>query len=202
MADELDLDVDEFMKKKKPKVAPIVPTATPSNDVTLNQADLEDALRKAGWDEKMIPTMSAYGMAEGARADRNGEPRIKMNSYNPGVGPGGKKTIEESIGPWQINMHPSLKRNYDRNLLATDPVYNAKAALDIYKQQGLDAWRTTRKTGTYKKFLKNRPLISSTGASVPSISPNGSTTSAPDVDDVDAFMMSKAQDAPSIVPPS
>ncbi len=127
----------------------------------LTQAELEDVLREAGWDEKDVPRMSAIGMAEAALTP---DGRAKIDSYNPGIGPGGRPTVEESIGPWQINMHPSLGRKYDRKRLARDPVYNAKAALDIYKEQGLRAWGAYT-DGRYKKHYKK------TGQTAPAAAP-------------------------------
>lgn len=117
---------------------------------SLSQSELEDVLRQAGWDEKLIPTMAAIGMAESA-LDKNG--KAKVNSYNPGLGAGGKPSVEKSYGIWQINMHPSLGRNYDINRLQSDPLYNAKVAKEIYSQQGLKAWGAY-KDERYKKFLK------------------------------------------------
>lgn len=134
----------QFLGAKKP-----ASTATPRKDA-LSQPELEDVLRQAGWDEQHIPRMSAIGMAESSLTP---DGRAKVNSYNPGVGPGGKPTVEESIGNWQINMHPSLGRSYDRKKLANDPVYNAKAALDIFKQQGFKAWGAYT-DGRYKKHYK------------------------------------------------
>lgn len=135
------------------------PPKTPTRRDSLSQSELEDALRQAGWDEKHIPTMSAIGMAESA-LDREG--RAKVNSYNPGIGRGGKPTVEQSIGLWQINMHPSLGRNYDRRRLASDPVYNAQVAKDIFQQQGFKAWGAYTDQ-RYKKFLKQNGVGPSNG---------------------------------------
>lgn len=120
----------------------------PTNKSAYSQSELEDILRQAGWDEDKIPMMSAIGMAESSG---------KASAYNPGIGPGGRKTKEQSIGLWQINMLPSLGRNYDRRRLAEDPVYNAKVAKDIFNQQGLKAWGAYT-DGRYKKYFKGKAL--------------------------------------------
>jgi hypothetical protein len=134
----------EFIKSQTGGRAP---GRTPkSYGSTLTQDDLEGVLREAGWDEKLIPTMSAIGMAES-----NG----RLNAYNPGVGAGGRRTVEQSIGPWQINMHPSLGRSYDRQRLQSDPVYNAQVAKEIYGTQGLKAWGAYT-DGRYRQHLRNR----------------------------------------------
>jgi hypothetical protein len=114
----------------------------PSNK-KLNQSELADTLRQAGWNEKDIPVMSAIGMAESS-----GNPM----AVNPGIGAGGKKTNEYSIGPWQINTlaHPQ----YDKEQLK-DPLYNAKAALDVFNKQGLRAWGAFT-DGRYKKYYTDR----------------------------------------------
>lgn len=139
--DIADITGDKSYRKNKPKSEPV--------SDALSQSELEGVLRKAGWDEKHIPTMSAIGMAESTLTP---EGKAKINSYNPGVGHGGKATVEQSIGPWQINMHPSLGRTYDRKRLAEDPVYNAIAAKEIFDKQGLKAWGSYTDQ-RYKKFL-------------------------------------------------
>ena len=121
------------------------------------QDELEDSLRQAGWEERYIPTMSAIGMAESTLTP---DGRAKVNSFNPGVGAGGKKTIEKSYGNWQINMHPSLRRPYDIKKLTSNPTYNAEVALELFKERqstgknGLTHWGAYT-DGRYKKFLRS-----------------------------------------------
>lgn len=50
-------------------------------------------------------------------------------------------------GPWQIN---SVHDQYDESLLLNDPRYNARAAYDIFRSQGWNAW-TKYRNGDYKK---------------------------------------------------
>jgi predicted nucleotidyltransferase/GGDEF domain-containing protein len=140
-----------------------------SGKKALDQDELEDVLRTAGWPEQEIPRMSAIGMAESAvEKGPDGVTRALVNSYNPGVGPGGRKTVEQSIGPWQINMHPTLNRKYDRQRLASDPVYNAQVALEIFKTQGPKAWGAYT-DGRYKQYLRQtgRAPVAGAAAAAP-----------------------------------
>jgi hypothetical protein len=110
----------------------------------LSQDEVADTLRQAGWDEKHIPLMSAIGM---------GESEGKVGAFNPGVGAGGRPTKEKSYGLFQVNAlaHPE----YDTNKLRTDPVYNAQAALNIFKKEGLKAWGSYT-DGRYKKYYTDK----------------------------------------------
>lgn len=161
-----DLEQVTGQKVKRPAVKSAPKTSNTPYGNALTQDQLEDALRQAGWDEKLIPTMSAIGMAESALTP---DGRAKVNSYNPGIGAGGRPTAERSYGNWQINMLPSLGRNYDIQKLQTDPVYTAKAALDIYRQQGLKAWGAYT-DGRYKKFYKGKAMTSVPDADISSLS--------------------------------
>ena len=101
--------------------------------------------KTAGIPEKHIPTMVSIALAEsggdiGAR-------------YNPEGNTG-----EDSYGLWQINMDPRYADErlklfgIDNKKELFDPVTNAKAAYEIFKQQGFDAW-TVYRTGKYRDFL-------------------------------------------------
>lgn len=101
--------------------------------------------KTAGIPEKHIPTMVSVALAEsggdiGAR-------------YNPEGNTG-----EDSYGLWQINMDPRYADErlklfgIDDKKELFDPVTNAKAAYEIFKQQGFDAW-TVYRTGKYRDFL-------------------------------------------------
>ena len=101
--------------------------------------------KTAGVPEKHIPTMVSIALAEsggdiGAR-------------YNPEGNTG-----EDSYGLWQINMDPRYADErlklfgIDNKKELFDPVTNAKAAYEIFKQQGFDAW-TVYRTGKYRDFL-------------------------------------------------
>jgi murein DD-endopeptidase MepM/ murein hydrolase activator NlpD len=101
--------------------------------------------KTAGIPEKNIPTMVSIALAEsggniGAR-------------YNPDGNTG-----EDSYGLWQINMDPRYADErlklfgIDSKKELFNPVTNAKAAYEIFKQQGFDAW-TVYRTGKYRDFL-------------------------------------------------
>ena len=101
--------------------------------------------KTAGIPEKHIPTMVSIALAEsggdiGAR-------------YNPEGNTG-----EDSYGLWQINMDPRYADErlklfgIDNKKELFDPVTNAKAAYEIFKQQGFNAW-TVYRTGKYRDFL-------------------------------------------------
>ena len=101
--------------------------------------------KTAGIPEKHIPIMVSIALAEsggniGAR-------------YNPEGNTG-----EDSYGLWQINMDPRYADErlklfgIDNKKKLFDPVTNAKAAYEIFKQQGFNAW-TVYRTGKYRDFL-------------------------------------------------
>ena len=115
---------------------------------TLGQ--LKEILRQAGWPESLIPIMAAVGMAEST-----GNPR----AINPGRGANGP-TNEYSIGLWQINTraHPQ----YNKAALM-DPLYNAKAALEVFRKQGIRAWGAFT-DGNYRKYLNGSDA---TGSMIP-----------------------------------
>ncbi len=124
---------------------------------TLEQ--LKQILRQAGWPEELIPTMAAIGMAESS-----GNP----NAYNPGAP--GQRIPERSVGIWQIN---TLAHTEFSVAALRDPVYNAKAALAVYRKQGFRAW-SVYLNGAYKKFLDGvRGVIPSIPTSVPEMLSGG-----------------------------
>lgn len=94
-------------------------------------------VKKAGWPnptirgEKLHVIMTAVAFAESS----------------------GRVEVVNSIGCrglWQIysKVHPK----YDRNRLTSDPLYNCKAALEIYRAQGLGAWEAYT-NGAWRRFL-------------------------------------------------
>lgn len=56
-------------------------------------------------------------------------------------------TIDQGL--FQIN---SVHSQYDHDRLISDPLYNAKAAIDVYRQQGPGAW-TVYNTGAYADWM-------------------------------------------------
>lgn len=118
--------------------------------VRLNRSQIGQYLQQAGWNVEIIPLMTAIIFGESSGC---------LDAINPG-----KTTREYSIGLAQINTlaHPQ----YDQSLLASDPVYNLRAALQIYQRQGLRAWGAYT-NGSYKRFLSSDP------ASLPNTSGSG-----------------------------
>jgi hypothetical protein len=123
---------------------------------SLSQSEIEDVLRQAGWPEQHIPKMSAVAMGEGA-VDPDDRSRRLVNSFNPGVGPGGVPTKEKSGGLFQINIlaHPQ----YDLETLKKNPVYGAKAALDVFKGSGgsFRPWGAYT-NGSWKRYYKGKSI--------------------------------------------
>lgn len=101
--------------------------------------------KTAGIPEKHIPSMVAIALAESGG-------NISAR-YNPEGNTG-----EDSYGLWQINMDPRYADErlklfgIDNKKKLFDPVTNAKAAYEIFKQQGFNAW-TVYRTGKYRDFL-------------------------------------------------
>ncbi len=129
-------------------------------------AQLREILRAAGWPESLIPIMAAIGQSESS-----GDP----TSYRDCPGNGyctvtqGGRTVrvrevagqgpERSAGIWQINLRawPQYSPEWLR-----DPVNSARAALEIYKRQGLRAWGSFT-DGGYKKFFTGKVDTSQIG---------------------------------------
>jgi len=120
-------------------------------------AQMQSLLRQAGWPESFIVTMAAIGMAE--------------SSGNPCGPPGTISPGEYSIGLWQINLDPRLKRPWTKQQLC-DPLFNAKVALQIYSTQGLRAWGAYT-DGRYRKYVAQ-----SQAAYAPNATPIPITTAA------------------------
>ena len=127
---------DDFLKSLLGGLKKLEPKPTPTRPAPsiYTRPDLENILRQAGWPEEHVPYMT--------------EMALKESSGNPGAtrvrrAGEGQRLPESSYGLWQINTlaHPQ----YDPQKLATDPVYNAKAALDVYKKQGFDAWLKSKR---------------------------------------------------------
>ena len=97
-------------------------------------SQLQQILWQAGWPEDLIPIMSSIGMAESSG---------RSNALNNRPG------REYSVGLWQINLlaHPQYSRPQ-----MEDPLQNARAALAIYRSQGLRAWGSYT-DGRYRQYL-------------------------------------------------
>lgn len=81
---------------------------------------LKQFLRQAGWPEALVPLMAAVGMAESS-----------------GNSSAANTKGENSWGLWQVNRdaHPQWSAAQ-----LQDPLFNARAAYEIYKKEGIRAW--------------------------------------------------------------
>ena len=90
---------------------------------------------QAGGSPHLANLMAAIALAEsGGQVGQKGGPN-NNGTYDYGL--------------WQINSSHS---QFDQNRLLSDPLYNAQAAVSVYKSQGLTAW-STYNSGAYKTFL-------------------------------------------------
>jgi hypothetical protein len=88
----------------------------------------------------MVPIMVAIGGAESG---------WRVGAVSP---PNTNGTVD--YGWLQINS----VHGYDPRKLTTDPVYNARAGLEIFKRQGLGAW-STYNSGAYRQFMGRTPSV-------------------------------------------
>jgi hypothetical protein len=88
------------------------------------------ALKTAGWPQDLIPTMVSVGHPESGLDP--GARNAQGISATGGPGP------YHAIGWLQVVDFPSRTSRWN----LTDPVENAKAALEVYHEQGLGAWST------------------------------------------------------------
>jgi hypothetical protein len=96
--------------------------------------DLAQLWIDAGGNPHVANTMAAIALAEsGGKVDATGKNTNGTTDY----------------GLWQIN---SSHTQFDPQRLTSDPLYNAQAAVAVFKTQGLTAW-TTYVSGAYRNFL-------------------------------------------------
>ena len=111
-------------------------------------AQMQSLLRQAGWPENLIVTMAAIGMAESS-----GRECIVGTIANN----------EYSVGLWQINIGSGLKRPWTKAQLC-DPLFNAKVALQLYRDgRGLRHWGAYT-DGRYKKYIPASQVAYQPGA--------------------------------------
>jgi cell wall-associated NlpC family hydrolase len=112
---------------------------------------IAQAIKAAGFSGSLAKTMWAIAMAESS-----GNPRAHNTNARTG---------DNSYGLWQINMlgrmGPERRRLFgiSNNDALFDPTTNARAAMAIYKQQGLNAW-TTYKKGAHSRYMADAPGFS------------------------------------------
>jgi len=112
----------------------------------LSPEQIASYARQAGFPEKIVPRMVAIALAESSGDAGAHNPKYPDNSY----------------GLWQINMldEPGYRLGEERraryglasNDQLKDPLTNAKAALDIYKREGLNAW-SVHSSGVADDFM-------------------------------------------------
>lgn len=107
---------------------------------TLSQSQIGNLLAASGAPVRLIPTLTAIAMAESGG---------RVTAYNPG----NQGVNENSLGLFQVNQQAHGNKGIfsDQNLYT--PEGNVRAALEVLRKQGLNAWTTFTK-GTYKKYLQ------------------------------------------------
>lgn len=109
----------------------------------LSYQALESLWTSAGGPVALAPTMAAIAIAEsGGRPDA-------LND-NPSTG-------DYSVGLWQINYFDGMRAERTREFgspdaLRASPTAQARAAVAIYRQQGLRAW-STYTGGDYRRYM-------------------------------------------------
>jgi hypothetical protein len=107
--------------------------------------DLAQLWIDAGGNPALANTMAAIALAE------SGGQTGATNKNTNG-------TIDRGL--WQINSSHS---QFNAQQLLNDPLYNAQAAVSVFKSQGLTAW-TTYSSGAYRNFLAGAANAQYTGA--------------------------------------
>jgi len=98
---------------------------------TLSAAQVAALVKQAGFPQNVWVTMVAVCRQESG---------FVVEAKNP----------SSASGLFQILW--SVHKQYDQRKLLSDAAYNTKAAYDIYKSQGLNAW-VAYSSGAYKKYL-------------------------------------------------
>lgn len=124
----------------------------------LTYQELESLWVSAGGSKAIAPVMAAIAVAESG-----GNPS-SLNTVPP----------DYSVGLWQINYYGDMYAGRSREFgspsaLLASPTAQARAAVAIYRQQGLRAW-STYTSGAYKRYLN--------GADASASNPGGGAASA------------------------
>lgn len=125
---------------------------------TFNIADLWG---QQGGPRNLAPIMAAIALAEsGGRVDAVGGPNSD-GSYDYGL--------------FQIN---SVHSQFDKHRLVSDAAYNTRAAISVWRSQGLAAW-STYNSGAYQSFMgSGRTATTNAPRSRPGGDPSSSSGSA------------------------
>lgn len=153
----------------------------------LSFAQIEQLWEKAGGSPSLAPTMAAIALAESG-----GNPQALNN--NPSTG-------DYSVGLWQINYYGNLlssrtQRYGPPSLLQSNPLANAKAAVDLAQGgNGLGNW-TTYTSGAFRQYLggsSGGPAAGGTGQASGGQAPVGSPPSGWPASGTPVAKLTKAQ---------
>lgn len=156
---------------------------------------LAEILRRAGWPESLIPIMVAIGLAESSGDNTsyrvcpgNGFCTVRQGGVTRTVPAVRGQGPESSAGLFQINLraHPQ----YSLSRLVSDPIYNAQAALEIYRRQGLRAWGAYV-DGRFRQFFSGSVPVGTGG----NLFPGGADTVRSGVSSVRDWIFQPVQSA-------
>lgn len=111
---------------------------------TLSAAQVAALVKKVGFPADVHVTMVAIC---------RGESGYRVEALNPSSASGLFQIL------WRVH------KQYDQRKLLSDPEYNTRAAFDIYRSQGLNAW-VVYSTGKYKQYLNEARQAVAQAASV------------------------------------
>jgi hypothetical protein len=118
--------------------------------ITMNALQIQHVWLHAGGPAKLKVVMSAIAMAESS-----GGKHLRGDCY-PTQGCTSFGVFQIHTRNWygqRVNVQPN-GRPYNEHRLTHDHVYNAHAALNVYRSQGLNAWSTyDHGHGAYRAFL-------------------------------------------------
>lgn len=101
---------------------------------TLTREQAHECLLVSGWPD--MPTQTNVGLTSPLRGLMVGIGLAESDLIVEASG-GPNRDGSYDLGVWQIN---TTAWNFDNMQLVTDPYYNARCALTVYKAQGVRAW--------------------------------------------------------------
>lgn len=151
-----------------PTLEPTGPAGNPSSPTqseipagaNITQQQAYNLALQAGFSEPEARIMAAIAV---------GESGLNTSAYNGNV-----QTGDNSYGLWQVNMigdlGPERRRQFgiQSNDELFDPLTNARAAYQIYQQQGFNAWSVYR-NGLHNQYLDN--ILLDESLTLPSTAP-------------------------------
>jgi hypothetical protein len=142
---------------------------------TLSAAQVAALVKQAGFPQNVWVTMVAVCRAESGFV-------VEVKNKN-----------SSASGLFQILW--SVHKQYDQRKLLSDAAYNTKAAYDIFKSQGLNAW-VAYSSGAYKKYLN---LAEQGVAQAASVNGNASVPTAGSATSTSAPAITYGPNGPQIV---